>query len=511
MRILGLIVIFLLHHLVIQAQNSFNTHFEFDSRTSTFRSLIVDRDTILLQGVFVDTIEPFLQGMAFAKVDSFGNLISYEKYYDPFGRDLTFPPLNNIIKISDGRYLTVGMSFQDNALLLIFLTPQFLVDTVYEYFADDPSVQVNWIRSAFEINDGYMLFGSAQRLSFATDGQIIRIDKNGKLLWRKWFGLPAMDEWIGDVVWYRDSTFVIGSFHKPFPVDGDNKMRNTWIFQVDQNGIILNEFQDPDPYSGTSGGLVIDRYHNIYYTGAVIVEDEYGQHNGLGRIGMLNSNFEHQWKTSFGKNLSLNTGFADMILTNEKLIATGTHVDTFSLPGQNTRRPHLGWSIVVSLLGDSICERLDTAMWYLPISSVGNLRALDTLSSGAIIGCGEGRFGPVKDYHEFAWLVKMPSSPCKEFIVNTESPIALPSKLEIYPNPTSAAVSIYSLEKEYLDNSKVFVNDIYGNLVKGLKIETGDSCVVIDFADQLSGLYILKLVDRNGKLIEIRKIIVHRN
>lgn len=245
---MSLFVAFLISCSSLSAQSSFSYYYPLDSYGSSFRTMLVDKDTILLQGYFLDTTPPFLQGIAFARVDSSGNLISYQRYFDTKGRDLTYPPLNNLIKLSDGRYLTVGITLQDDALQIIFLTPQFQVDTIFEYFANDPSVQVNWVRSAYELTDGYLVFGSAQRLSFASDGQIFKVSKEGELLWRKWYGFANKDEVIGDVLPYTDSTFLVGSFHKPFPVNSDDKKRNTWIYEVDVNGIILNEFVDPDPF-----------------------------------------------------------------------------------------------------------------------------------------------------------------------------------------------------------------------------------------------------------------------
>jgi hypothetical protein len=228
--------------LSMAAQITFSYHYPFDSHRSSFRTMLVVQDTILLQGFFIDTIAPFLQGFAFAKIDSSGNLISYERYYDPNGRDLTYSSLHNVIQLSDGRFLTVGMAYQDNALQLIFLDADFRVDTVFEYFANDPTVQVNFLRNIIEIEDGYLAFGVAQRHSFALDGQIFKVKRDGELIWRKWYGFHNQDESFGDVCRYTDSTFIIGSYHKPFPVQSTDKRRNTWIFEMDENGNVLQEF-----------------------------------------------------------------------------------------------------------------------------------------------------------------------------------------------------------------------------------------------------------------------------
>ena len=500
-------ILFVLLFRSVTGQSLFSYYYPFDSPTSTFRSMMIDQDTILLQGIFLDTLPPYLQGMAFAKVDSSGNLISYQRYFDPKGRDLTYPPLNNMIKLSDGRYLTVGMSLQDNALLLIFLSTQFLVDTMFEYFANDPTVQVNWIRSVFELDDGYIIFGSAQRLSYASDGQIFRISKEGELKWRKWFGFNNKDEAFGDVTWYTDSTFLVASFHKLFPVNGDDKRRNTWIFEVDENGNILHEFVDPDLFSGTSGGLVIDEHKNIYYAGEAIIEDMYGQHNALGRIGKLNSNFELDWKLNFGKNISINTGLSDMILSRENLIASGTFVDTFTLSGSGTRRPHLGWTVMSSILGDSICEQYDTAAWYLSISSYGRFHAMDTLSSGNIIVCGEGRFGQKDNFNEYAWLVKIPNPPCEGLIVSNKEIPNAKQNWKINPNPTKETALI-QCDHGFNEFTIFNIYDEYGRIVSRTSADVGVDHVILDLLNLDAGIYIIHSINKIGQLSGIEKLII---
>ena len=492
----------------VSAQTEFNYYYPFESHVSLFCTMQIEKDTILLQGVFVDAISPFIQGMAFARVDSSGSLISYQRYYDPQGRDLTYSTPNNMVRLSDGRYLASAITLQDNALELIFLTPQFIVDTVFEYFANDPSVQVNFIRHVFEIDDGYLVFGAAQRLSFAIDGQIFRIKKNGELLWRKWYGLNNKDEAFGDVERYSDSTFVVASFHKPFPVSGQDKKRNTWIFEVDTNGYVHHEFVDPDPFSGTSGGLVFDEDHNIYYSGESIVVDSYNQHNSLGRIGMLDRNFHLQWKKEFGKNLSLDTGLEDMIRSHSNLIAVGTYVDTVTFLEFGTRRPHLGLTAMVSIDGDSICQRYDTAQWYTRISSYGRLNSMDTLSSGSIVACGEGRFGPEDDDHQYAWLVKMPNPPCEGLTVSNKEISNAIHNWTINPNPAKESALLY-LDHGVFNETILFnIFNNLGQIVKKAIADIGVDQITIDLRNLGEGIYIVQSINKTGQLTGIEKLII---
>ncbi len=511
MKILFLALGVLFQHL-LQGQDYFSRYYTFDSEVSNFRTLLVDRDTILKEGIFVDTIDPYLQGIAFAKVDSSGSLISYQRYFDPQGRDLTYPPLNNLIKTSDGGYLTVAMTFQDNALLLIFLNSQFQVDTVFEYFTNDASVRVNWIRNVFELNDGFIIFGSAQRISYATDGQIFRIKKNGELIWRKWYGLSNKDEAFGDVAWYKDSTFVVGSFHKPFPVTSQNHLYNTWIFEVDMDGNILNEYIDPDPYSGPSGGLVVDKNKNIFYTGSKIIDGMFGQQNALGRIGMLNSEFKLQWKTIFGENQYILTEFIDMILSGSRLVTVGTEVDTARTDSGFLNQYTTGWTGVVDIYGDSICERFDTATWYPHQGrAMGIIRAMDTLSSGNIIVCGDGWFGPEDDHHEYAWLVKMHNPPCEGMTTNaTDLHENIINSLTILPNPANQEVVVHWQKSIANDNGYILLFDGCGKMI--LRVAFADSTTSISFPlnDFPEGMYNVQFVSEKGYLLGIGRLVVQR-
>ncbi|MEP6648077.1 MAG: T9SS type A sorting domain-containing protein [Saprospiraceae bacterium] len=500
----------LLFQSLLQGQDYFSKYYTFDSGTSNFRTLLVDHDTILLEGIFVDSVSPFLQGIAFAKVDSSGNLISYQRYYDPQGRDLTYPPLNNMIKLSDGRYLVPAMTFQDEAILLILLNSHFLVDTVFEYFTGETSVRLNLIRSVFELNDGYLVFGSAQRLSYATDGQIFRIKKNGELMWRKWYGLPNKDEAFGDIIEYTDTTFIVASFHKPFPVSSENHLYNTWIFEVSSNGNVIKEFVDPDPYSGPSGGLVIDKSNNIYYCGEEIIDGQHGQQNSLGRLGMLDNKLNLNWKLRFGKNISISTGLTDMICSENKLISVGSFEDTSRTVLGNPWGYMTGWTVLTTKLGDRKCERFDTASWFpMTNSSEGIFRTMDTLSSGNIIACGEGRFGEEAEHNIYAWLVKIPNPPCEGLITkNDDISIQIDSSLQIQPNPsnTVALIKWTELIKKKADHILLF--DVNGKLVQNIKIEKDAISASINLSTFMPGSYFVHLIGKGGYLLGLQKLIV---
>ncbi len=507
---ISIIIVLLFIRLLLIGQESFSKYYSFDSYGSTIRSMLIERDTILLQGYFIDTVSPFLQGIVFAKVDSFGNLLTYHRYFDSKGRDLSYNPLNNIIRLSDGRFLTLSMALQDNALQLWFLTSDFQLDTVFEFFSGDQSVQLNWWRNVYEVSDGYLVFGSAQRLNFNDDIQIIKVSKNGELMWRKWLGLSNKDEVSGDVAKYSDSTFVVASFRKPFPVPAADLRKNTWIFEVDTNGNILHEFLDTDPFSGGSGGLVFDKDRNIYFSGTSIVEDIFGNDNTLGRISRLNSEFKFQWKRTFGKNFNPMNGLGDMILLDNHLIASGTNVDSSRNSWGSPSGYTGGWLVMTSLNGDSICERIDTAQWF-PIdgTGMGLFRAIDTLSSGSIITCGDGRFGPNENnYHDYAWLVKTTNPPCEGLKVgNTE----IRNKIQIWgmsPNPAKKSTLIQLNQIDFNETTIFCLFDTNGRIVKRTFADFGVDHVIFDLRNLAEGLYIVQSFNKKGHLTGIEKLII---
>lgn len=492
----------------VLSQPYFSRYYSLDSPFSGFHDVLIENDTLVAYSFIRQTEEPFLQGVSLTKMDSNGNIIQIQRFFDPLGRHLSYNPVTRMTRTSEGGYATVGIVFGAPEVFLLTWTHRGIPDKYFTFL--DTTLFFTSLKKAINIDSVFYLVGGVQLSNYTTQNIVYKVNDDGVLLWKKSYGLHNKDEFPGDAVVLSDTSLVICSLRKPFPTLSDDRRQNTWIFKIDLEGNLLNEFIDPDPFSGTSGGVVLDAKNEIYYTGTEITVGPLDEHNGLGRIGKLSSDFDLQWKRTYGKNLSLSTGCSDMILTGNQLVAVGTHVDTFTTV-QGTRRPHLGWTIVASIEGDSICERFDTAMWYLPISAISRLYGIDTLSSGNIIACGEGRFGPDTDPHDYAWLVKMPNPPCEGTLVSTtEFRRDITTALTIVPNPSDGNITIHLNDDVQLDAEYLLLFDTQGRLVEKKDWMPADKGVSFDMNEVPPGTYVIQLISRYGYLLGVDKLVIQK-
>lgn len=224
---------------------------------------------------------------------------------------------------------------------------------------------------------------------------------------------------------------------------------------------------------------------------------------------MLDSHFQLKWKQEYGKNLHLQTGFADMIMCGNRLIAVGSHVDSSRTWSGEPNGFIAGWFASASIAGDSICERLDTAQWFAEQGrAMGFFSTIDTLSSGSIVTCGYGWFGPDGDnYKEYAWLVKTPNPPCEGLKVSTDDIDPLRPTWTVSPNPVSESI-IMKLDDASFGNWHFNLFNTEGDIVRHINVDGNSSQCHLSTHDLPNGTYLLQSVDKNGRLTGIQKLVV---
>jgi hypothetical protein len=236
----------------------------------------------------------------------------------------------------------------------------------------------------------------------------------------------------------------------------------------------------------------------------------YGQHNSLGRIGKLNPDFRLEWKLNYGKNINIATGFNDMILSRNKLIAVGSYVDTSRTIWGTQNGYSVGWTGIADTFGDSICEVFDTAHWFTNLGrAMGVFRTMDTLSSGSIITCGDGWFGQLEDtYNEYAWLVKMPNPPCEGLKVGNKEISNAIHNWKINPNPAKESALLY-LDHGVFNEAILFnIFNNLGQIVKKAIADIGVDQVTIDLRNLREGIYIVQSINKTGQLTGVEKLII---
>ena len=79
--------------------------------------------------------------------------------------------------------------------------------------------------------------------------------------------------------------------------------------------------------------------------------------------------------------------------------------------------------------------------------------------------------------------------------------------IKIYPNPASNALYIASNNYD-LKNTNIAIYNLNGQLIRDVKFETDNAVQKIDLNGLSSGLYLLRMVDDQGKLLTTKRIVI---
>ncbi|MBN2521611.1 MAG: T9SS type A sorting domain-containing protein, partial [Bacteroidales bacterium] len=78
-------------------------------------------------------------------------------------------------------------------------------------------------------------------------------------------------------------------------------------------------------------------------------------------------------------------------------------------------------------------------------------------------------------------------------------------EVRIYPNPTGGDITV-SWENDY-ESLLLTIYDLYGRVVKVVKIGSGKNEVQVDISEVIGGLYIFELKDAEFKIISRARIL----
>ncbi|MDX1479368.1 MAG: T9SS type A sorting domain-containing protein [Saprospiraceae bacterium] len=470
------------------------------------RASLVNNDTILVRGYVRDTLPPFPQTIVFARIDTFGEVIDQENFVDPNGRTLSITPLSKITTTQSGGYLATGMTFQDNAQLIIRLDHHFKVDTVYEFLSNDTTVLINFSSAVYEITDGYLVFGYAQETYFDISPQVVKLSTEGNILWRRRYGLDNVDEFPNDFIRYNDSTFLVGC-GRGEATDPDGPIQD-WLFAVDLEGNLVDEYFDDRPYSGAIGGLDLDESGAIYFAGLESFIDMFGFRVNLGKVTKLNSDLEKQWTRLWNGGNREATTLTGIVLDNDNVFAVGMHIDTFTNMDGFSRYFGAGWTVTASVSGDSVCSRVDTSYWHEFNGPFGRFYQVHRLSGGTIIALGEGNFASGSETALRAWLVKMPKPPCIGITTSIDQPSNHERSIVVAPNPFSDYVDV-SIPKHWRSGT-LHVTSVSGKTYYTSQLSSLDNQYRISTADFPPGVFVCTVTSSDGKNVSSAKVVKMR-
>ncbi|MBM1105332.1 hypothetical protein JQC67_04175 [Aurantibacter crassamenti] len=294
------------------------------------------------------------------KLDALGDL-QWSKTYGGSGEDIG----QSIMQTSDGGYVLTGYAqsadgdgsnnegFHDNWIIRLDSQGTILWEKSFGFSGHDHSYDIIQTDDGGLFFTGFLDITAAREDGYAEKGELLtrhgvgefwgtKLDANGNVEWRKYFGGSNNDRSYG-VVKSNDGGFVLAGFTESndFDITINRGSYDFWIVKIDQNGGFIWEH--------AYGGSGIDRAYDIVnthdggyaITGQTISADlDVGKNNGESDIWMikLNDEGELQWENSFGGSrfelaeelcLTADNGF--MIIGNSK----STDGDAIENAGEN--------------------------------------------------------------------------------------------------------------------------------------------------------------------------------
>ena len=457
-------------------QPGFNKHFDFGGRSTGGVNMLVDNDTIVVYGLSLSPPPSFQWGVLFAKLDSFGNVLKSTVVYDTAGGHFADIKNADIKKLSNGSgYVLVGSLYSRDAGFLMQFDKEGNLISYWEY--PDIDIRAMWCRKVIEVTDGFLLFGSKQKLDFFQDAFVLKVDKQGNKLWEKSYETPGLEHNLGCAFQMDENTFVIGSNpYKHYPAVG-SKSR---IWAIDSMGNLLWAWETPTFFE--EGGVVgLNPTSDggwIYTTGELFGSAPDWLVST--KIVKRGSNFQLEWQRYINPPAYFGNTYAiDMKSTGvNNYIALGNWHKEVGNGGE----PYQGGSLYkISENGDSLWSRLDTALFDHYGYDLNEYSGVGVLSSGSIVAFGHA----IQDFPGigglYAWLVKVDSDGCMDTLLcSTSNTGAAPKEPEtdthgycqVFPNPAKDVVT-FSWEMPVGEKAVIEIFNTQGIRIQAIPVQHG--------------------------------------
>lgn len=470
------------------AQPGFNRIYDASSiGNKQFHKILVDQDTVIALGVGYETNTP--QGIALAKLDSSGNLLAQNFILDSLGDFLSTDFLwGDFFKTSQGHYAFPAVALNRGSYLLIQIDKNLAVKSIFE-FGTPQGTSTPFDEAIVQLDDGgFFICGHISRQNQKRDGFVRRVDKNGNVLWFKYYGDYTKEEMFTCIARVSNNRFVLGGGLGPnatdpyalraglWAIDSNGTVTDTWVGPQDPNLIILRGML-PRP----EGGFIA---HGRTYWG----EGDWGSKVQVSLAG-FDADLQMQWLRHIGPSSSNYNGAYDMMRT-----ADGHYL----LAGERTAYGDLsepsggdwgGWLHKFNSVGDSLWSRADNAPDGLVPTGAYTYGGLGALSSGSIVAGGRGDI----ENKFTGWVVKVTADGCLDTLFCQgqsavgEVPVGQGS---LRPNPSSGEVE-WVFPAPAAPGTVLCVYDLWGRRVLELDVSVGSASHRLWLSALPNGCYIL--------------------
>ncbi|MAT53004.1 MAG: hypothetical protein CMN32_00885 [Saprospirales bacterium] len=504
MRLLFIIAFYLFLHNSISGQPGFSKWFDFGTE-ATFHNILLDGDSLIICGSIWNEETEKLEAL-FLKMDTLGNISSFNTYADSLGSHLSFHKGYPIIGTSSGGYLIAGDLLNRQSDFLIIWDSMGVAEAFWEY-PYTSNIKTSFLWDILEVADGFLLFSTKQIENFRLDVWVTKIDFNGDIIWENSYGGYDIDESIGSIWQEDENTIVLGCWKSTdqfVSLPSLLKCGSNWIFAIDSLGSIKWEWQS-EPCEGDN----VKGLHRTADGGWIYATREWAVFNpsnygAAPKFVKRDSQFNLLWERQVAESYWDSNEMIDLKPTPD---GNWVGAGLWLLPEPyNSLLPGYfyapGCLYKVNEQGDSLWVRCDTVALDNPTWS-HRYGGMAVLPSGSIVAAGgfeEFIFG-VGD-KSWAWVTKVDRHGCMEepcLVTNVEEVKAKEKAfLQVYPNPARDQVTFDRIG-ETATAATLLLTDITGKVVWRQLFKEGVVKTIWHTSGIPGGIYFYRFVENGGK------------
>lgn len=467
------------------AQQGFKKTYSGATTGASFVDILWDGEKLITTGQFLTDTAPngALNGLLYMELDTNGNTLHTDIYFEP--NDAIASDLGNSIGMdSEGKVFVLTQAVDDTGALINIYKGGELLNTQKVKFTGLES----WLYYYTEKSNTRLLTGFFTNLQYDWEGFLIKVDKNGQEVWRKYYGFTNLNVGLGKPYVRDNNTWILpaGKLHWPSIGPITSKWLKTWIVTVDSLGNIKSQWESAKNVESGIGNSLIQLTNGnwLYLTSEFIPIP--GQIDDWGlkpKIVCRDSSFNLVWERYLSNFISKTNYAIDLAPTPDGNYVAIGRWDYYTTTVIHKFAPN----------GDSIWSYYDDCSPALACDN--KLGGVVVLPSGSVFAAGYS-----EDYDinkSFGVLIKLNKNGCLDTLTcgggigTAEADIV--NRIKIYPNPTADKISI-----ENPIGETVSLFDIEGRIV--MKGDVLGSSHSMDLTSLKPGIYLLKMEDKKLNL-----------
>lgn len=495
MRTLFLSLLLLLVRGEGKAQPGFSKWFDFGS-AATYNSVILKGDTLILCGTSKD-LALNQWGVLFVLADTLGNIIEYKLHLDTMGGQYAFGINSYPFEMTaDSGFILGGSVLNRDSYFVMKLDKSGDLQFFKEY-ANSPAYLSRYPKSIIESTDGYFIFNLVQRQNGETDGQMVKINKEGEVQWQKYFGDYSISENLGTVFKENENSMIIGMGREAGPPPSPNLTPcfQNWIVGVDSLGEINWEWSSEPCLGGIITNIQKTSEGNWIYGNEEPGYFDWFLYGAAPKIVKRNSSMDLVWETKLAESFSQYTSVPVIIPDPDgTLVGIGAWMLPEPYYPDNISGAPVYVSSSVFKLDDEgaiLWIHSDTIAFENTSTYYPDPRDLVILPGGSILYAGTFQeWIPGLGGKSWAWLVKVDKNgcmkgPCAPVVALEPIHETLQSPIRLYPNP---AREILEVEFSAPGSHPYHITDLLGREWGSGRISSREEIRILDYPP---GIYVL--------------------